>query len=130
MARVTVVNDNPEFLDLVHDILEDDRYDATKIDGDRPDAVEAIVESRPDVLMIDLRMGSEGMHGWDVAKRVRSDDRFDQLPILLCSADVRALREIGEELDDEHRIQCIEKPFSIDRLTTAIDELFGHAVPS
>ena len=29
MARVTVVNDNPEFLALVHDILEDDRYEAT-----------------------------------------------------------------------------------------------------
>jgi CheY-like chemotaxis protein len=130
MARVTVVNDNPEFLELVHDILEDDRYDATPIDGDRPDAAEAIFESRPDVLMIDLRMGSEGMHGWDVAQRVRSDDRFDQLPILLCSADVGALREIGEQLGDEHRIRCIEKPFSIDHLTTAIEELLSHAVPS
>lgn len=27
MARVTVVNDNPEFLELVRDILESDRYD-------------------------------------------------------------------------------------------------------
>jgi CheY-like chemotaxis protein len=130
MARVTVVNDNPEFLELVRDILEDDRYEATPINGDRPDAVESILESRPDVLMIDLRMGSEGMHGWDVAKRVRSDDRFDQLPILLCSADVRALREMGELLNDEHRIRCVEKPFSIDQLTTTIDELLSHAVPS
>jgi CheY-like chemotaxis protein len=130
MARVTVVNDNAEFLELVRDILEDDRYDATPIDGDRSDAVDAILGSRPDVLMIDLRMGTEGMHGWDVAKRVRDDDRFDQLPILLCSADVRALREMGEQLNDEHRIACIEKPFSIDRLTTTIDELLGHAVHS
>ena len=40
MARITVVNDNPEFLDLVHDILEGDRYDTTLIDGDRPDALD------------------------------------------------------------------------------------------
>ena len=130
MARVTVVNDNPEFLELVHDILEDDRYDATPIDGDRPGAVAAILESRPDVLMIDLRMGSEGMHGWEVARQVRRDERFDQLPILLCSADVGALREMGEQLDDDHRIRCIEKPFSINHLTTAIEELLGHAVAS
>ena len=29
MARVTVVNDNAEFLELVHDILEGDRYETT-----------------------------------------------------------------------------------------------------
>lgn len=130
MARVTVVNDNPEFLELVRDILEDDRYDATTIDGDRPDAVEAIVAARPDLLMIDLRMGTDRMHGWDVAQRVRSDERFDQLPILLCSADVPALREMAAQLGAEHRIRCIEKPFSIDQLITVIDELLSHAVPS
>lgn len=130
MARVTVVNDNPEFLELVRDILEDDRYDATTIDGDRPDAVEAIVAARPDLLMIDLRMGTDRMHGWDVAQRVRSDERFDQLPILLCSADVPALREMAAQLGDEHRVRCLEKPFSIDQLTAVIDELLSHAVPS
>ena len=69
MARVTVVNDNAEFLDLVHDILEGDRYDTTLVDGDRPEALDLIRSSRPDLLMIDVRLGVEGDHGWEIAQR-------------------------------------------------------------
>ncbi len=128
MKRITVVNDNPEFLELVHDILEDDRYDATTIDGDLPDAVERIAASRPDVLMIDLRMGSDEMHGWAVAQQVRGDARFNDLPILLSSADVPAMREMAARLSDDHRTRCLEKPFSIDALTDTIEELLADAV--
>lgn len=130
MIRITVVNDNPEFLELVGDILEDERYDATTIDGDRGDALQAIVASRPDVLMIDLRLGNHELHGWRVAESVRDDHRFDRLPILLCSGDIPALREIAERLADDHRVMCLEKPFTIDQLTEAIAELAGHAVNS
>jgi CheY-like chemotaxis protein len=128
MPRITVVNDNPEFLEMVHEILEDDRYDATAIDGDRPDAVERIAASRPDLLMIDLRLGADQMHGWEVAKQVRADERFDGLPILLCSADILALREMADRLAEDRRIRCLEKPFSIDQLTDTIEELLADAV--
>ena len=127
MARVTVVNDNPEFLALVQDILEDDRYEATTIDGDRPDALEAVRESRPDLLMIDLRMGSDGLHGWDIAQQVRADSVFDGLPVLICSADVLALKELEADLDRTQHVGTLTKPFSIDELTESIDELLAES---
>jgi len=37
-----VVNDSPEFLDVMADVLHDHRYAATVVDGDRDDAVELI----------------------------------------------------------------------------------------
>jgi CheY-like chemotaxis protein len=126
MARVTVVNDNPEFLALVRDILEDDRYDAVTIDGDRGDAIDQVRASRPDLLMIDLRMGSEGMHGWDLAQQVRTEPAFDALPILICSADVLALKAIEEDLDTKQHVGTLVKPFSIDELTGAIDGLLAE----
>jgi CheY-like chemotaxis protein len=126
MARITVVNDNPEFLDLVHDILESDRYDATTIDGDRPDALDAIRASRPDLLMIDLRMGAEGLHGWDVAQEVRAEPDFEQLPILICSADVPALNALETDLAETNHVASLVKPFGIDDLTGAIDELLAQ----
>jgi CheY-like chemotaxis protein len=128
MARITVVNDNPEFLDLVHDILEDDRYEATTVDGDRPDALRLIRASRPDLLMLDIRMGTDTLHGWRVAQELRADPEFDQLPILLCSADLAALEEIAEDLQAQHHLRAIAKPFSIDELTQAVDELLADAV--
>ena len=128
MARITVVNDNPEFLDLVHDILEDDRYEATTIDGDRADALELIRASRPDLLMLDIRMGTDTLHGWRVAQELRADPHFDRLPILLCSADYGAIEEIGEDLAGQRHIRSLAKPFSIDELIQAVDQLLADAV--
>lgn len=127
MARVTVVNDNPEFLALVQDILQDDRYEATTIDGDRPDALDAVRESGPDLLMIDLRMGSDGLHGWDIAQQVRAEPAFDGLPVLICSADVLALKELEGDLERTLHVGTLTKPFSIDDLTESIDQLLAEA---
>ena len=93
MARVTVVNDNAEFLDLVHDILEGDRYDTTLVDGDRPDALDLIRSSRPDLLMIDVRgLASKATMAGRSLQEIRSEPQFETLPVLLCSADVFALQ--------------------------------------
>ena len=126
MARVTVVNDNPEFLALVRDILEDDRYEATTIDGDLPDALDQVRASRPDLLMIDLRMGTEGLHGWDIAQQVRAEPDFAGLPVLICSADVLALKELEEDLDDTRNVGTLTKPFGIDDLTALIDGMLAE----
>jgi CheY-like chemotaxis protein len=125
MARVTVVNDNPEFLDLVHDILEGDRYDTTLIDGDRLDAIDLIRASQPDLLMIDVRLGVEGDRGWDIAQEVRREPRFEDLPVLLCSADTLALEGLEERLAETRRVATLAKPFTIDELTSILDDLLA-----
>lgn len=127
MARVTVVNDNPEFLALVLEILEDDRYDTITIDGDRADALDAIRASRPDLLMIDLRMGAEGIHGWDIAQQVRAEPAFDGLPVLICSADAPALKALETDLAGMPHVDSLVKPFSIDELIAAIDSLLAES---
>lgn len=125
MARVTVVNDNPEFLDLVHDILEGDRYETTLIDGDRPEVLDLIRSSHPDLLMIDVRLGVEGDHGWEIAQEVRGEQQFNELPVLLCSADMLALEGLESGLAETRRVATLEKPFTIDDLVSTIDELLA-----
>ncbi|HEU4863282.1 MAG TPA: response regulator [Candidatus Limnocylindria bacterium] len=127
MARITVVNDNPDFLELMHEILEDERYDATTIDGDRADALDRIRASRPDLLMIDIRLGVDGAHGWDIAKQVRREPEFHGLPLLLCCSDPFAASELEGELEATHDVETLSKPFSIDQLDAAIDRLLGDA---
>jgi two-component system chemotaxis response regulator CheY len=127
MARVTVVNDTPDFLELVGDILEGDRYDTTLIDGDRDDAVELIRESDPDVLMIDLRLGSEGLSGWQIAQEIRRDEAFEGLPVLVCSADMQAMAELESDLAPNRHVATLRKPFEIDELTTLIDRLLAQS---
>ena len=126
MPRITVVNDNPEFLEMMDEVLEDGRYASTTIDGDRPDALEAIRESRPDLLIIDVRLGVEGDHGWQIAKQVRGDAAFTDLPVLLCCADPYALAEMGEEISATRKVETLTKPFSVDELTDAVARLLGE----
>jgi two-component system, chemotaxis family, chemotaxis protein CheY len=125
MARITVVNDTPDFLELVHEILEGDRYETILIDGDRPDAFELIRASSPDLLMIDLRMGSEGLSGWDLVQKVREDRAFDGLPVLVCSADLRGMEAIKADMAASHHVATLAKPFAIDELIEAIDGLLA-----
>jgi CheY-like chemotaxis protein len=125
MARITVVNDNAEFLDLVHDILEGDRYDTTMIDGDGPDVLDLIRSSHPDLLMIDVRLGVEGDHGWEIAQEIRSEPQFTGLPVLLCSADVLALKGLESGLAEARRVASLEKPFTIAGLVSTIEELLA-----
>lgn len=125
MARITIVNDTPEFLDLVEDILEGDRYDTITIDGDNPDALELIQASRPDLLMIDIRLGVEGDHGWQIAQQVRRALGLEGLPVLLCAPDPSALTEIEEDLEQSRRVGTITKPFTLDQLVDAIENLLA-----
>ena len=125
-----MVNDNPEFLELVHDILESERFTTTVVDIDQGDVVGAVRASRPDVLMIDLRMGSEEMRGWSIAQQVRADPRYERLPVLVCSADVVALDAIADEIGAARDVAALAKPFAIDDLTAAIDRLLADGSES
>ena len=125
MARVTVVNDNPDFLDLIGDLLAELHYETTLIDGDASGALASIATSHPDLLVIDLRMGSDGLHGWKVAQDVRAEPALDGLPILLCSADHDALEDIADDLAQVQRVSVLPKPFSIDQFVTAMEALLA-----
>ena len=78
--------------------------------------------------MIDLRLGADGMHGWDIAMEVRQDPSLSELPVLVCSADVEALKQISDRLSDTQHVETLTKPFSIDRLTESLERLLGQAV--
>jgi CheY-like chemotaxis protein len=126
MARVTVLNDSAEFLDMIGDILEDQRYPVTLVDGDEPEPLERIRESRPELLMIDLRLGTDKLHGWDIAQQVRHDRELARVPILICSADVAALTEIEDQLDDTRLTAMLAKPFQIEELLETVERLLGE----
>jgi CheY-like chemotaxis protein len=127
MARVTVINDNPEFLELIGEILRDERYAVTLVDGGDPQPLERIRDSRPDLLMIDLRLGTDTLHGWAIAQQVRHDPIMSDVPILLCSGDVMAMAEVEDQVDDTRRTAVLTKPFQIEQLTEAVKRLLGEA---
>ena len=131
MARhITVVNDNPEFLEVMRDILEDERYAVTTIDGDLDGALRRVLESRPDLLILDLRMGSDQLHGWDIAQEIRRAPALQGLPVIICSADVVALRALAEDMAEGQSVRTLEKPFGVTQLIDVVDEMLVEAAAS
>lgn len=125
-TKVVVVNDNPDFLELMADVLRDERYPTTIIDGDREDAVEAIRAAAPQLLIIDLRLGKDELHGWEVIQQVRTDLELRELPTLICTGDKEALTLLDSDLAEMRRVASLIKPFSIDELMVKLEALLAH----
>jgi CheY-like chemotaxis protein len=125
-THVVVVNDSPEFLDLMADVLHDQRYPATVIDGDREDAVELVRAAVPQVLIIDLRLGRDELHGWDVLQEIRRDPELREVPALICSGDKEGLTALDEQLAGMRRVATLLKPFSIDELMSKLQALLAR----
>lgn len=126
MARLTIVNDNPELLDLIGDILEGDRHLTTLIDGNEDGLLDRICRSKPELLVIDLGHGDDAVHGWRLVQELRATRGCEELPVVLCSADLQALKALEPELDTERRVATLRLPFEIDELLRSIGYLIGR----
>ena len=121
MVRLTVVNDNPELLNLIGEILEGDRHATTLIEGIQDDLLQQICRSEPDLLVIDLRHGDDARHGWEIVQQLRGISGCEDLPVVVCSADIQALAELEPELNADLRIAALRLPFSIDEFLRSVD---------
>jgi DNA-binding NtrC family response regulator len=123
MARITVVDDYPEFLSLMHDLVtQQGGHDFVGFDGAETSYAE-IAGTRPDVLVIDLRLAADGLSGWDVLALARSDDAMRDVPIIVCSADISQVRRRTKEFEQIGNIHVRIKPFDTDEMVELIDRL-------
>jgi CheY-like chemotaxis protein len=121
--RISVINDNPDFLELMSAILDEDAgYDVTLFDGEKTTMAE-IAASNPQLIIVDLILGA--VSGWEIVTLSRADERLADKPILVCSADVAALRERSEELERIGNVHILAKPFSIDQITEVVERLLS-----
>ena len=125
-THVVVVNDNPEFLDLMADLLHDEHYPTTVIDGDRDNAVDLIRAAVPQILIIDLRLGRDELHGLDVLREVRRDPELSELPTLICTGDKEGLNSLTSRLAEMRRVDTLLKPFSIEELMAKLEGLLAR----
>jgi DNA-binding response OmpR family regulator len=122
--RISVVNDNPAFLELMSAILDEDAgYEVALFNGQKTSIAE-LVASRPDLVIVDLILG--GTSGWEIVTLSRADPSLAEVPIVICSADVTALRDRAEELERIGDVHILEKPFSIDEVTEVVERLIGR----
>ena len=120
MARITVINDYPDFLETMYAILDGDLgHEVAGFDGDET-SLHDIVASDPELLLIDLRLGRGQAKGWDILLLCRGDDSLRDVPMIVCSADVMTMRERADEFATMG-VFTLEKPFDLDTVTEVVE---------
>lgn len=118
--RVTIVNDYPEFLELVVDFLSDEGYEVFAIPKHQG-AFEQIKASQPDIVICDLVFSNEP-HGFALLDMLYLDPETRAIPLLLCTAATQYMKEIQASLAAKG-IRWLEKPFEIERLLELLAEI-------
>jgi len=126
--RITVVNDNEQFLALMHDLLTEEGYAVAVVEGDTA-SIEGIAATDPDLLVIDLRLGSTAPSGWDVLLMARAHEPLRDVPVILCSADLIELRARADEMAAIADVHVLEKPFGIEEAEELVRRLLEREPP-
>src|SRR6185503_14750800 len=100
-------------------LLEEDFAISVAHDGQA--GIDAVLREQPDLVLLDLSLPV--VDGWEVARRLKADDRTKKIPIVACSA--HAMH------GDEARAKAagcdgyVTKPIDEELLRARISELIG-----
>ncbi len=115
-ARILVVDDDASIRETVTWVLREHGFDVKALDGAAQ--LFAELERRvPDLLLLDVVMPD--MDGIEVLERVKSDERWRELPVLMFSslpAEEATVRSLGLGASD-----FVRKPFRVKELLARID---------
>jgi len=79
-ARILVVDDEPQVLELVRCLLEEEGHEVSTAAGGA-EALDLIGLSRPDLVILDLMM--PGMSGEEVCARLKADPSTCDIPVVV-----------------------------------------------
>jgi len=116
--RVLVVNDTQEILELFQDILEAMGFEVVLMSY-APRELDRVREVAPDLIVLDFLMGEREMLGWQLLQKLKMDRQLDSIPIVVCTAAVRAVAEQQGYLT-EQGVLVVLKPFNVDQLEEAV----------
>jgi CheY-like chemotaxis protein len=121
--RIAVINDNTAFLAFMQELLTEEGYETTIWTASET-AHDMVVNQRPDLVVLDIRMEHPDS-GLIVLEMLRMDPKTEEIPVIVCSADLPFLRSQAEHLRSLH-CEVQEKPFRLDDLLDKIAAFIGR----
>ncbi len=117
MARIMVVDDEPEVAVVVCAMLEREGHEIIKVLSGTQ-CLEILKEERPDLVLLDVMM--PGLDGWEVCKRIKEDPDTRNIPVAMLtvkSSDDDQSRSFTYSNADGH----INKPILKEKLIGTIN---------
>ncbi len=117
---ILVVDDEDDIRKLLVRVLKNEGH--IVIEATRGlEALERVKEHMPDLIVLDAMLPE--LHGFEIARRLKSSEKYGGIPILLVSAVHRGWR-VAEDAKSNLKIdEYLEKPFKISDVTAAVARL-------
>ncbi|MDH5680237.1 MAG: response regulator transcription factor [Spirochaetota bacterium] len=126
MKRVFVVDDEEEILEILTINLKAEGYDVKDFPSGNK-LINYLLNSpeKPHLIILDIMM--EGINGYDTCRKIRSDSRFQHIPVIFLSAKSSEDSKIlGLEYGGD---DYITKPFSIKELLLRVNAVLKRTEP-
>ncbi|MFA6331790.1 MAG: response regulator [Methanoregula sp.] len=115
---VLIVDDDPDIVDTVHDLLEIEGYATLRATGGR-ECLDLLKKQVPDLILLDV--GMKPMDGWQTLGQIKKDPAWKSIPVLMLTG-----RKLTTDAAKQYHI-CIDdylmKPFNPEDLYTAINNI-------
>lgn len=118
------VNGSADFLNLVRELFEGEAYNITTTNY-VPETFDQIAALRPSVLLVDLARHERA--GWDLLERLRAGARTHGIPVLVLSTGQGSLDAVRADPARYGGDAFLGKPFDLDDLLRAVQDLLAPA---
>jgi two-component system, OmpR family, phosphate regulon response regulator PhoB len=116
MARILVVEDEKDLQEVIAYNLRQSGHTVTVVGSGR-DALTAVVDARPDLLLLDLMLPD--VSGVEVCRKLKGDSATREIPIIMVTAKGDEVdRVVGFELGAD---DYVVKPYSLRELLLRVD---------
>lgn len=122
--HIFVVNGAVEFLDVLRELLQEERYNVTTTNF-VPNTYDQIAALQPDLLMIDLAIGVRA--GWDLLEQLAHETVTQDIPVIVFSTSQHILEEVQTDPSRFGAQRFLSKPVDLDAVLDAVNQLIGVA---
>lgn len=128
MAKILVVDDDPDFVNLTRRILQSQNYEVlTASNGEKALAAMRNKE-RPDLVLLDIMMAYI-LDGLDVSREMASDAELKDIPVIMVTSLTGARTQMSLPSEEYIPVEdWIHKPIDPDQLLARIEAALKKSV--
>jgi twitching motility two-component system response regulator PilG len=119
MARILVVDDEPEIVVLTEKILEKEGHEVISTRNGL-EFMEILKSNKPDLILLDIMMPE--VNGWEVCRKIKSNVETRDIPVVMFT--VRTSEDsVEKSFEYAHADAQIGKPFKAEEIIETIERL-------